>query len=299
MKDRMAELLCWQENVWGESEEADTDTEWPQVVMPPEESQALLMNTLETVTSVQNSVESMAQMVEQTKKLHSELEVASFGLVQLKEKLEVQYGRIFAYCTDIRAKLNEMEKVLEDDQTSAGCGSARAKICRAQHQSLSTQLYLILRDFYAAQVTHEEHVKGRIRRQLSILGTEISDDELDDAVHGGGSTLFYCNIQVNVAEAEFKLSMTEERHRQFTAMEDKLHELRNLFLNVQNIVAQDSELIDNIEHNVSKTADYIQEINEVHTYKKAVPVKKRNLRARIVSISRVGFNKMFHKRLRT
>ncbi|CAL8394102.1 unnamed protein product [Arctogadus glacialis] len=142
--------------------------------------------------------------------------------------------------------LGECSHALEELK---GPVSALSRIATGQHCALNRAFKGIMDDYNRAEEMQRVKCRGRLQRQASILGTDISDEQLDEVVEQGGKG-------------------------ELVELEARIKEVHDLFQNMAIMVEEQGCLINNIENNVGRTQEYVQETNE--HIKTAVKYKRKN-----------------------
>lgn len=162
-------------------------------------------------------------------------------------------------------------------QEKEGPSSAIGRIAKAQYETLTHDLNAIMSDYHSAENMQKTICRGRIMRQVSILGTEISDEQLDVIVHKGGegwTELSHSLETEGGRTSRWAMKEIKGRHKELVELEARLREVHQLFLEMAALVETQGSLLNNIEANVCQTEEYTEKIN-IHI-KKAIQYKKKN-----------------------
>lgn len=160
-------------------------------------------------------------------------------------------------------------------QEKEGPSAAFSRIAKAQCEALVHDFNAVMSDYNSAEEMQKIICWGRIKRQASILGTKISDEQLDVIVNKGGEewTELSHSLQAEGGRtSRWAMNEIKGRHKELVELEARLREVHVLFL--QMAVLVEGSLLNNIEANVCKTEEYTEKVN-IHI-KKAIQYKKKN-----------------------
>ncbi|XP_068199437.1 syntaxin-11-like [Antennarius striatus] len=184
----------------------------------------------------------------------------------IQQRGEALYARLHALGTESR-QLEERE----------GPTSAVSRISRVQHDTLTRAFHATMTDYNNAEELQRSICRERIQRQALIIGTEITDEQLDVMVHKGGEgwAELSQSLQTQGARSSrWAMSEIKGRHRELVELEVRMKEVHDLFLQMAMMVEDQGYIINNIEANVCATDEYVEKIN-IHI-KKALQYKKKN-----------------------
>lgn len=185
---------------------------------------------------------------------------------RIQQRGEALYTRLQA--------LGEEKKQLEDRE---GPNSAVSRIARVQYETLTRAFHDVMSEYNEAEVMQRKTCRGRIQRQASILGAEITDDQLDVIVDKGGEGWDELSQSLQTQggrSSRWALCEIKGRHKELVELEARLKEVHSLFLDMAMLVEEQGCKINTIEANVCATEEYVEQIN-VHM-KKALQYKRKN-----------------------
>ncbi|XP_054474850.1 syntaxin-11-like [Anoplopoma fimbria] len=174
-------------------------------------------------------------------------------------------------------RLQALGKESSQLEEKEGPNSAVSRIARAQFDTLSRFFRDAMSDYNEAEEMQRNACRRRIKRQASILGTEISDDQLDVMVDKGGegwSELSQSLQTQGARSSRWALCEIKGRHKQLVELEVRLNEVHELFLDMAVLVEEQGSMLNNIEAHVVGTQEHTEKIN-VHI-KKALQYKRKN-----------------------
>jgi len=116
-------------------------------------------------------------------------------------------------------------------------------------------------EYQEVQTTYKSKFREKVERQYKIVKSDITQEEIDEAIETGNTQVFAQEILVDKRQEKAKdaLQYIENRHRDILRLQQSIEELHQLFLDMAILVEAQGELIDQIEHNVSQAVAYAKE----------------------------------------
>uniref|UniRef100_A0AAV2K9B5 t-SNARE coiled-coil homology domain-containing protein n=1 Tax=Knipowitschia caucasica TaxID=637954 RepID=A0AAV2K9B5_KNICA len=171
--------------------------------------------------------------------LKKDSESIARGIVQ---RGEVLYHRIQALGKNSR-QLQEME----------GSHRAVSRIAKTQYDILTRAFHTVMNDYNKAEMMQRSMCRGRIKRHASILGTEITDLQLDDLVDKGGEGWAELSQSLQTQggrSSRWALKELQGRHKELLELESRLKQMHDLFLQMAILVEEQGSMINSIEANL-------------------------------------------------
>lgn len=175
------------------------------------------------------------------------------------------------------ARLEALGKESTQLEEKEGPNSAVSRIARVQCDTLTHTFHAVMNDYNKAEEMQRIACRKRIQRQASILGTDITDEQLDVMVHKGGegwAELSHALQTQGAHSSRWALCEIKGRHKELVELEARLKEVHELFLHMAMLVEEQGSMINNIEANVCRTQEYVEVINI--NIKTAIKYKKKN-----------------------
>lgn len=131
-----------------------------------------------------------------------------------------------------------------------------AMIAENQFRSLARDLSDCMRDFEQCQEESKEMLKATLKRQVKIAtGNDVNDDQVDELFRMQ-TDVFAQSLMQNTSSfstARVTHSIAVEKHREIMAIETSLNELHEMFTDLAILLDQQSDIIDCIATNVTRT----------------------------------------------
>ncbi|XP_017278702.1 syntaxin-11-like [Kryptolebias marmoratus] len=170
--------------------------------------------------------------------------------------------------------LGNKSKQLEEEE---GANSAVCRIAQTQYSTLTHAFQAAMNDYNKAEEKERKICRKRIQRQASILGKDISDEQLDELVDKGGEGWTELSQDFHphgIGSCRMAMCDIKGRHKELVELEARLKEVHELFLQMATLVEEQGSVLNNIEVNVCRTAGYIEKFND--NVKRAIQYKKKN-----------------------
>ncbi|KAL7062691.1 hypothetical protein AAHC03_01069 [Spirometra sp. Aus1] len=152
-----------------------------------------------------------------------------------------------------------------------------------QCSALLKRFINVMGAYNQCQLEYRDKCKGRIKLQLQIAGTPVSDDKVEEMLDSTNPSVFTEALMEQTEAAKRSLVEIEARHADILKLERSIEEMRDLFSEIALLVDQQGDLIDNIEHNVVIAEDSVGSARK--QVQSAVQSKKRNLKMKIICIT--------------
>ncbi|XP_061610892.1 syntaxin-11-like [Phyllopteryx taeniolatus] len=154
--------------------------------------------------------------------------------------------------------LGEESKKMEKRE---GPKSASSRIACMQYDSLILAFQAAMGNYNQAEEMQRFICRARIQRQASILGTKITDQQLDEIVDKGCKGWSELSQSLPTQEghsSRWAMNEIKDRHKELVELEARLKEVHELFQEVAALTEEQCSMLNNIEANVSHTQHYIQ-----------------------------------------
>ncbi|TMS12186.1 syntaxin-11 [Larimichthys crocea] len=185
---------------------------------------------------------------------------------RIQQRGEALYNRLQA--------LGDEKKQLE---VKEGPNSAVSRIARVQYDTLTRAFHDVMNEYNEAEEMQKKTCRGRIQRQASIMGAQITDDQLDVIVDKGGEGWDELSQSLQIPggrSSRWAMCEIKGRHRELVDLEARLKEVHNLFRDMAMLVEEQGCKINTIEANVCATVEYVDKVND--EMKKALQYRRRN-----------------------
>lgn len=241
------------------------------------ENSSAIEKILKEAHSIRKDISMLHFEVEHLKKHNERFGTSVRRLTLLKKRSDSIARKILQRGEALYARLQALGKESRQLEEKEGLSSASSRIARVQYDTLSSTFNTIMTEYCKAEEMQRTSCRKRIQRQASIMGSEITDEQLDVLVDKGGEgwTELTQSLQTQGAHSHrWALDEIKGRHKELVELEARLKEVHELFLHMAVLVEEQGSMINNIEANVCGTEEYVEKIN-VHI-KKALKYKRKN-----------------------
>lgn len=241
------------------------------------ESTSAIENILKTAHALRKELSLLHSEVASLVALNERFGTSVRRLTLIKRDFDSIARRIQRNGEDLHGRLQDLGCQSSQIQEKEGPNSAISRIAKGQYETLVHDFNALMNDYNGAEDMQKNICRGRIKRQVSILGTEISEEQLDEIVHKGGegwTELSHSLETEGGRTSRWALNEIKGRHKELVELEARLREVHQLFLEMAALVETQGSLLNNIEANVCRTEEYTEKTNIY--IKKAVQYKKKN-----------------------
>jgi len=135
--------------------------------------------------------------------------------------------------------------------------SAKTQMRVNLYQTHIRRFHAVMNDYNAASHEFKQNLQDRTRRQLKIVDSKISDDEIERIVESGqaNDVIKQALISENLQEVVRDI---EERHLDILKLEQQVLEVYELFRDLATLVDLQQESLDVIENRISRARDYAE-----------------------------------------
>ncbi|XP_061612175.1 syntaxin-4 isoform X2 [Phyllopteryx taeniolatus] len=131
-----------------------------------------------------------------------------------------------------------------------------------QHAVLSREFVELMSHCNTIQAQYRDRNVERIQRQLKITGTKVTDEELDSMLESGQTDVFTQNILNDAKATKQALNEIESRHDEILKLERSIRDLHDMFQYLAMEVEAQGETVDQIEHNIKQSSNYVERAKE-------------------------------------
>ncbi|CAF3503795.1 unnamed protein product [Rotaria sordida] len=211
---------------------------------------------LKEIDLIRLDIDKIDELIQEVKQIHSEM-LDPRANSKLGQELDDKNEEIKNSSYEVSIKLKKMEQAKQncDDHDKTN----------AQWRVKESQIFVLTRRFRDTMVaynqetmSHRDRCKSVIVRELEMSGNRKTNDELEDILESGFPGTFNLSILVDTQKAKQSLDAIEARHLDIIKLEKSIKELYNMFQDLAILVTDQGEMIDSIEHNVSKAVDYVE-----------------------------------------
>ena len=231
------------------------------------------------VESVQANIATIKRNVRTIQGLSNEIIVGAAGEEANSRKTAELDGLITETNKVVHATRDKLKAMAEENKKADGKKSAtpaEIRIRTNMHGTLCQKFTAVARAYGDVQSAYQNSTRERLARQCKVVRPELTDEEIEAVVETGDDAVFRDAILEHDLrdKARQALSYVENKHNDIVRLNNSIMELHQLFLDMSVLVAQQGELIDEIEDNCNMAAEYTSQ--GVKAIREAAVIQKKS-----------------------
>lgn len=242
------------------------------------------------VESVQANIATIKRNVRTIQGLSNELIVGAAGEQASSQKtaeldrMITETNRVVRTTRDKLKAMAEENKNPEGGKKSKSTTPAEIRIRTNMHGTLCQKFTAVVRAYGDVQSAYQNSSRERLARQCKVVRPDLTDDEIKAVVETGDDAVFRDAILEHDLRdrARQALSYVENKHNDIVRLNNSIMELHQLFVDMSTLVANQSELIDQIEDNCNTAAEYTAQ--GVTAIRQAAVIQKKSRKKMCVII---------------
>ncbi|KAL2082199.1 hypothetical protein ACEWY4_022017 [Coilia grayii] len=214
---------------------------------------------LEEAQGVRREIQLLRLDVKRLRDQNSRLLSEPTRTTAIKRDANAIGGDIKTRGEDTLAQLRKMDAHARELEAEHGVNSAVARIARTQYACLSNGFRDAMTDYNEAEMSHRNACSAHIRRQMEIIGRQVTAEELDEMLEEGRWNVFADNVLADGKTARAAFNQIERRHQELVDLEKRIRSVHEVFLDVALLVEEQGFMIDAIDTHVQKTDAHLGE----------------------------------------
>ncbi|XP_055385396.1 syntaxin-4 [Condylostylus longicornis] len=105
---------------------------------------------------------------------------------------------------------------------------------------------------------YETKLKKQLLHNAKIISWNITEEEVEDLLATNNTNIFVDNILLDTENERRKLKDLMDRHSELIKLEKSIQDVHALFIRIQNLVAEQSDLINVIERNATQASEDVK-----------------------------------------
>ena len=192
------------------------------------------------------------------RELNAQAGLAAAGIASAKaarDELSAEVESISKEAGKLKKMLDQLHQGAEKEED----GGAKSRIKQSVLLACQRKLKLLMQDFSELRNAMKEEYKEILgQRYETVHGERPSEEKLEKLMRTGRGNNLFKRAILEQGQGAVDLTVEEigERRQSMLELEQNLDELHQVFLDFSALVADQGDLIDNIESQVAKSADY-------------------------------------------
>ncbi|XP_023512367.1 syntaxin-132-like isoform X2 [Cucurbita pepo subsp. pepo] len=191
----------------------------------------------------------------------------------IKKRMEKDIDEVGKIARNVKGKLEALNKDNLTNRQKPGCqkGTAIDRARMNMTNSLTKKFKDLMIEFQALrQRIQDEYREVVERRVITVTGTRPDETMIDELIETGNSEQIFQNAFEHMGRGMVISTVEEiqERHDAVKEIEKRLSELHQVYLDMAVLVEAQSEILDNIENQVTNAVDHVRTgTDALHTAK--------------------------------
>lgn len=247
-----------------------------------DKQQTSLESFLNRMTDVRTTVGQLESWLDEVRTLHGELLLAPATDGEKSRQLRAVVEDFRATSLVAREKIkrldHEVNNISKLKPEEAHTTDSRIK--RNQIRSLTRALHDVIWKFSDEEEQYKERCKKKITDYLKIQDISLTDDEISDAIDNGDIFEKTKGILLAYSDKKALFEDVKSRRDELFEIEKVIRELGEMFVDLNNLVLSQGEMLDRIEANVEDAVDYAEKAKQ--NVKGARELQKRARKKKII-----------------
>jgi len=224
------------------------------------------------VAAIENNMSDVRKYMTQIKDLQNKSLIATENKQrkELKEELNTLMTTVSGRNKEISASLTKIKNDTEArkealkkqfPQLGDNPNTAEIRLREGQESQLLRDFQKIIADYQEMQAENKRMYAERAKRNAKIANPKLTEDQLNELVENGDiNEDVFLKRELTGSQKETLNTYYDEAvetRREVLLIEASLIELQDLFIAMAQLVAQQDDLIDNIENNVSASVAHV------------------------------------------
>lgn len=187
------------------------------------------------------------------------------------DKLDSVMARTNAVARQLKKKLDELKTQNEQYKGSHKDDVAKTQMRNNLYQTYIRRFHQVMNQYNSVAHEFKQNLQDRTRRQLKIVDSSITDDDVDKIVASGKANGIIKQALIS-ENLEDVIRDIEERHMDILKLEQQVLEVYNLFQDLATLVDIQQESLDVIENRIEHAKEYAEkaedELKQAEVYQK-------------------------------
>lgn len=171
-------------------------------------------------------------------------------------QIEALMSKVNQMTNKTRRTLQEMDGVNRELSATSPKGSGNLRMRDSNYRQLSKSFMDVMKNYQKVQEVYQEKYRAQLQRQYLIVKPTATRSELADLTRDPEAMkvqVFAMNVR---GDAKTTLNQMKNRLQDMQNIEKSILELNQMFLQMQDLVVSQGEVINRIGYNVDQIEDY-------------------------------------------
>ncbi|BDA49471.1 Putative syntaxin-131 [Coccomyxa sp. Obi] len=238
----------------------------PEPAPPPTEQDKLMTQFFDEVSAIKGLLGGIRDKQRKLQEAHERTKtVTRTGeMKEIRERMQDDIEEVNKAARTVKLRIERLDKANEQSLSRKGCGvgSSSERTRTAITAALKKKLKDIMGEFgVLRQKLQQEYREVVERRTYTVTGQKASPEEIDRLIETGESETIFAKAILEQGRGHVldTLAEIEERGEAVRELEKSLLDLHQIFLDMAVLVEAQGEMLDNIEAQVGKARNHVQQ----------------------------------------
>lgn len=227
-------------------------------VITAEDEQMEMPRFFAQINEIKESNKRIRLFSEEIEKLHKEaLSTADSNVSsEVSGKIEALMAKVTQMSNKTRRALQEMDAVTKELGATCPKGSGNLRMRESNHRQLSKSFMDTMRNYQKMQEAYQEKYRAQLQRQYLIVKPRATKSELAELTRDPEAMKVQVFAMSVKEDSKKTLGQMKNRLQDMQNIEKSIMDLNQMFLQMQDLVVSQGEIINRIEYNVDQIEDY-------------------------------------------
>ncbi|KAJ1993198.1 hypothetical protein EDC05_002274 [Coemansia umbellata] len=231
---------------------------------------------LTTLNGIAKDIDTASNDVDELGALHGRLLSTADGTKaeSIARQRDQKTAQINSLVMRLKSELDAVEQMNQNTQLTPSEEATR----RSRHAVLARKLMRVLEKYRMLERESQKRYRSRMERHIRLVRPDATDEEVAEAAANETSrSIFAMDVMSSYQSkvAKRMLRDVENRDKDIREISNTIELLNGMFGEVQELVAQQQDVLDNIEQAVESTHEHVNEGNKMVERAKWYRIKTR------------------------
>lgn len=227
----------------------------------------------EKMDEIRTLLSTLSSDLERLEKLHFSILASPHHDPNIGQSSERLVATLRTGMTRVANRCKEIKQEADEQVRKKHINATQQRMIYTMNDAFMAKFRALWSQLCKTETDFRTRCKDRIKRQLEIVGQEMTDDQVEDVLSKGANVSIFGRHLAECQAAKEALRDIEERHNDLLLLEHGIRELNQLFQELGLHIELQGETIDRIERIVVDSQSKVEK-GERHLQKAAKTQKK-------------------------
>ncbi|XP_040576807.1 syntaxin-1A isoform X2 [Lepeophtheirus salmonis] len=227
-------------------------------------------------TDISTDIDKLKSLVQDIHKIQGTLLNSARKDDNLESSMNTKMQEAKKLGNTIRPALEQHKKAMSEEEENEDTMVSRMR--KTLFVAQSKRFYDVWVTYNAQQVEYRDKNKTLLVRRCKIVNSGYDDEAIETMLDEGKTGVFATAILDQEKLARRQLIELQDRHDEFIKLEASIREVRDMFMDIANLISSQGETIDNIYTHVMSAETNVEagkkQLSSAETYAKKARRKK-------------------------